>query len=170
MGPASVARVVGLSAILMMGSYLLSVTDFFHAAVYERHLPWIADGTAWLLGLLQLDAAAAGQDVVSDGVSVRIAPGCDAILPSAMLASLIVPFPAPWRWKLAGVLLGTALLVLLNFVRTASLVLVGVHYPEWLETMHVDVWQSAFVILTLGLFLTWMILSSRPGLAGQDGS
>lgn len=56
MGPSSVVRVVGLSALLMAGSYLLSVSDLFHDAVYERHLQWVADGTAWLLGLLQLEA------------------------------------------------------------------------------------------------------------------
>ena len=59
---------------------------------------------------------------------------------------------------------------LINFVRTTSLVLVGVHYPSWLQTAHVDIWQVAFVVLTLGLFLGWMILSSRRRLAGPDGS
>ena len=34
----------------------------------------------------------------------------------------------------------------------------------------VGVWQVTFVVLTLGLFLGWMILSSRPRLAGPDGS
>ena len=106
MGRSSVVRVVGLSALLMAGSYLLSVSDLFHDAVYERHLQWVADGTAWLLGLLQLEAESVGRSIVAHGLSVRIAPGCDAILPAAMLASLIVPFPASWRWKLAGVLLG----------------------------------------------------------------
>ncbi len=170
MGRSSVVRVVGLSALLMAGSYLLSVSDLFHDAVYERHLQWVADGTAWLLGLLQLEVESVGRSIVAHGISVRIAPGCDAILPAAMLASLIVPFPASWRWKLAGVLLGTAVLVLINFVRTTSLVLVGVHYPSWLQTAHVDIWQVTFVVLTLGLFLGWMILSSRPRLAGPDGS
>lgn len=93
--------------------------------------------------------------ISAKGPAIEIERGCDAIEPSALLASAVMASPVPFVSRLLAVGAGTALLMLLNLVRIISLYLFQVHYPAAFETMHLDVWQALFIILAIVLWGMW---------------
>jgi exosortase/archaeosortase family protein len=62
----------------------------------------------------------------------------------------------------AGILVGAVVLQVLNVVRVASLLLVGVHAPDAFQEAHVEVWQVGFLVATLVLWLVWLQWATRP--------
>ena len=68
-----------------------------------------------------------------------------------------VTFPAALVSKIPGMLLGTVCLMVLNLARIISLFYVRKHFPSVFEVMHVDVWQTLFVLLAILFWILWAI-------------
>ncbi len=150
---------------LLMG--LFSV--FFYGVLTDTRLfQWYlnvnASASALVLRLFGDDARATGDILqsVTTNASVQIRHGCDAILPAGLFVTAILAFPVALRLKWPGILLGTSILVSLNLVRIISLYLVRAHWPDWFHTMHVDVWQPAFIFFSLSFWILWALWATKP--------
>jgi exosortase/archaeosortase family protein len=59
--------------------------------------------------------------------------------------------------------MGLFILFLLNIVRIASLYIVGIHYPDLFESMHLAIWQVAFIFVAILLWFLWLrYVVSKP--------
>jgi exosortase/archaeosortase family protein len=127
----------------------------------------IAAGVLRLLG----EPATATQNQI-DGASadLGIGPGCDATEAWGLFACGILAFRAPVKSKLAGLVFGSIAIGALNVVRLLSLYAVQARWPQAFDVMHVDVWQTAFPLLVLGLWVAWALLATRraPGTAAPS--
>lgn len=129
-------------------------------------------------GFLRANAAAAGvilnavgEDVTVNGSSIRgnkpprfaieVARGCDAVEPLALFCSAVLASPVPWLARLIGILAGSLLLVILNFVRVVSLYWIGVHWRKAFDTMHLEVWQVLFILLAIVFWGIWATQVAR---------
>ncbi len=151
-------------ALLLVGFYALTFLPFLSAA----------DGFLPKLQVLNAKASAAVMNVFGEGAtvhemtinssrySVNIAHGCDAIEPLALFVAAVVAFPVAFRTKVPGLLIGAALLAVLNLIRIISLFYVGVHWRAGFELMHVDVWQPAFVVFSLFFWVVWALWATKP--------
>jgi exosortase/archaeosortase family protein len=107
-------------------------------------------------------ASRADGSILAAGATVLEArKGCDGITALLILATTMLAFPAPWPFRLVGLALGALAVFAVNAVRLASLLLVAVHWPDWLDFFHVDVWQPAMVFVAFGLFFLWGTLLAR---------
>jgi len=97
-----------------------------------------------------------GTDFSMAGVSFQIVPDCTPLMPTAALWIAIAAFPAPWRSRLGGLLVGAALLWLYNMVRILALIPVLAHKPELFEFIHVYLWQTATLLVVFSIFLLWL--------------
>jgi exosortase/archaeosortase family protein len=73
-----------------------------------------------------------------------------------LLLAAIVAFPAPFRKKLWGMVLGLACLVVANYARVVSLWFIGVHWPTGFDAAHFSVWPLLLICCAMGLFLRWL--------------
>ncbi len=139
---------------------------------FPSYLELNARVSATLIGWCGHQATCRGVSVSSreTGFSVQIRRGCDAIEPSAIFLAGVAAFPARWRRKLPGMLVGAVLLLALNFVRIVSLFFIGIHYPRVFHLMHVDVWQAVFIFLAIVLWIVWALWATRPETAVQDAA
>jgi exosortase/archaeosortase family protein len=86
-----------------------------------------------------------------------------------LFACAVLAFPAPWRRRIAGLLLGFAAIQLLNLVRVVSLFWIGAHKPALFSSSHTVLWQSAVVLCGVLLFLFYASLEQRRrSLAAKD--
>jgi len=102
-------------------------------------------------GSTQVDEA-----VISSGdVSFRVITECTSIVPTAILVSAIIGWPSLLREKLTGVVLGSAVLFLVNVVRIITLFYIGSASPWFLDIAHSFLWGALLVVLVVAIWLLW---------------
>lgn len=90
------------------------------------------------------------------GFSVRILDLCNGVEATLLLWVAMLAFPAPWRHRLWGLLLGTLGVQALNLLRIVSLVYLGVWKPTWFYWVHWYVWDALILVDVLLIFLLWL--------------
>ncbi|MEW6218763.1 MAG: exosortase H, partial [Thermodesulfobacteriota bacterium] len=142
--------------------------------------PWVeeinlltARLTGLSLGLLGLQALVRGVEVSAQGFAVRIITECSAAFVAVLFAAFVAAFPAPWKKRLAGLMLGIPFLFLLNQVRLLLVFLTGVHHPELFDHAHLYFGQVAMFLAVLLAALLWLrygvALTSLERIAGFAG-
>jgi exosortase/archaeosortase family protein len=92
---------------------------------------------------------------------MKIAVGCDGLQPIALYCFAVIASPIPWRFKLPGLLAGTVALLALNVVRIVTLFWTGIHAPRIFEMLHIDIWQTIFIIAALLLWILWALWAMK---------
>jgi exosortase/archaeosortase family protein len=77
-----------------------------------------------------------------------------------ILLACIVAFPASWRARGLGLILGALAVQILNAVRIITLYLLGAYHPRLFDLFHTAVWQIVIILAAIGFFLAW---SARVG-------
>ena len=153
-------KFVGLFVGLSVGFYL------FYCWL-RSHLVFLSEATATIAGFC---LSPWGINIVIDGAllsannfSLRVIDECTAVYSSMVYASAILAYPASWKSKGIG-LLGIPILYVLNLIRLVVLILVGIHYPDIFEFVHVYLWQGTFIIFIILIFLLWInIIVKKQG-------
>jgi exosortase/archaeosortase family protein len=72
-----------------------------------------------------------------------------------LLIAAVLPYPAGWRAKLAGVIGGVGLMYLLNQVRILVLVLSLHWHRDWFASLHGFIAPTCIVVIGGIYFLVW---------------
>jgi len=152
---------------LLMGAfYALLATTYFDRLLYSY-----LQANAWLSNaiLRGLGQPTHLNDVTiqSPSFAVAIRRGCDAVEPTWLFCAAVLSFKAPLVHKLFGILVGILLLQALNLVRIVTLFWIGLHLPSIFNSAHMEIWPTAFIVVTIVLFVTWIDWSGKklPGYA-----
>jgi len=111
--------------------------------------------TKGVLTLSGIPTQVAGTVVTTPLFSVAIQNNCNAIYETALFIAAVLSYPATWRERAWGALLGFVALYLLNLIRVLSLIYVGSHFRQYFDVSHVYIWQSLFIIFALSLWIFW---------------
>ena len=145
---------------LLVAFYLLVAWNPVNDAVIVPFTAAIARVSGVLLTSIGEKVSVQGTEIRSGLFAVQIENGCNGVEAALLFASAVLAFPAPWRRRLTGLLLGLVAIQALNFVRVVSLFWIGAHRPDLFSSSHTVVWQSAVVLASVLLFLLW---ASRIG-------
>ena len=154
---------VGLFVLLMVLFYAITFVPYLNRKILPALQVVNARASVGILNLFGEDAKAIDTQIISNRYSVNIKHGCDAIEPIALFVAAVLAFPSRFRAKFPGLLIGTFVLTLMNLVRIISLFYVGIYWNSAFETMHIDVWQPAFIVLSLFFWVVWALWATRPG-------
>lgn len=143
---------------VLMGLFYVFVvfTPFYKRDFLLFCLPFNAKVSGAILSFLGQDITVIGTSISSSGFAVRVDPGCDGIEPIALFVCAVMAFPAHFSRKIQGIIAGTLLLAILNFVRVVSLFSVGVYFPRAFMTMHIEVWQTLFILFAILFWILWL--------------
>lgn len=162
-----------IAMFLLWGMIFYAALYFLmQSQTYQSFLAFNARASAGLISLFHDDLRVQGP-MIATGASaprqftVQVAEGCDPLQPIIIFAAATLAMPVRWKWRLAGVLTGAAALLALNFVRIASLFMIGVARPDLFERMHLDVWQAGFVLIAFLLWGAWAHLAMRPAKSNE---
>ena len=119
-----------------------------------------AEATAWLVYLLmQLfsdDVARHGAALVYGGFSANVIIECVGTLEILIYLGAVLAYPATWRQRLPGLLLGPVFILAFNVVRLATLMVIGHYSQPIFEFFHVYLWQTTLILMIIALWLLWL--------------
>ncbi len=87
----------------------------------------------------------------------RIVEGCNAISVIILFASFIFGFSAKFKNTFLFILLGAALVFILNIFRIALLTIGLFHYPEYEEFLHNIIFPVVIYGVVFSLWIFWVI-------------
>jgi exosortase H (IPTLxxWG-CTERM-specific) len=91
-----------------------------------------------------------------NGFAVSIEAGCNGVEATIVLVSAIVAFPAPWRRKVLGLVIGVIAVQGLNILRVISLFYLGQWNFDVFEWAHLYVWQALIMLDVMIVWLLWV--------------
>lgn len=89
---------------------------------------------------------------------IRIVWGCSGIKEVIMTILVLTTARGQYRKKLWFIPISVSFILLLNFIRLASLTFLVHHYPEYFDIVHSIVFR---VVMYGGLFLVWLIWTEK---------
>jgi exosortase/archaeosortase family protein len=145
---------------LLVLLYVLLALPFFDRAlyVYLEANAWLANA---ILSALGEHTHVSEVTIQSPKFAMAIRRGCDAVEPTWLLCAAVVSFPAPLLHKLWAILAGIVLLQAMNLIRIISLYWIGIHWPAFFNSAHLELWPTAFIVVAIVFFVAWKDRSSR---------
>ena len=153
-------------SVLLIGLFTLEILQPAEKYVIIPFTSMIADISVWIVQVFDDNVIATG-NVIRDKVSgfgVRIERGCNGLEAVIILFSAIFAFPAPFKNKLIGFVIGFFAIQLLNLVRIISLYYLGQWNYTAFEWFHLYLWQALIILDALVVWLIWLrtLPGSRP--------
>ena len=97
-----------------------------------------------------------GPNVSYDGFTVQIIGECLGLYEIFIFTACVLAYPASWKERGQGLVLGTGLILAFNLVRIVALLFVGRHAPSLFEFFHLYFWQVTLVLLVGSAWLAWL--------------
>lgn len=159
-GPRSRGRVAStLAAVAAVGGAWIALL------LNETALGWVqrafAVATSAVLRAFGCATVAQGTTVVSAQFGISVVTACTGLFATGLYLIAVLLFPASWRARLSGCIVGVCVLFVVNVVRLVSLYYVGVHWPSVLDAVHQVVWQSLVIAIVVAMWLLWAGRASR---------
>jgi exosortase/archaeosortase family protein len=122
--------------------------------------------TAWTLGkllrLVPVSSGTGGADLVYAGpILFQIVTECTSLMPTLILWSAILAFPAPWRLRASGLILVAAGLWIYNLIRLLGLFVVKALWPTAYDAVHVYLWQTTTLAVVFAFFFLWLRMNLK---------
>ena len=102
-----------------------------------------------------------GMNIKSGGFSVGIAWGCEGVEGIFLIVAALTAYSMKRKWKVYGILSGTALLYALNIFRIIFLYYTVKYNPTLFDIMHVYVGQTFTIFFGVLFFVTWIYAFSN---------
>ncbi len=123
--------------------------------------PWtsfVASTSAGIIREFDGTASAYGNTLndTKTGFAVSIEAGCNGVEAMIVLLAAMLAFPASWKQKLAGIVMGMLAVQILNLARIVSLFYLGQWSVSAFEWAHLYLWQALIMLDVLIVWLVWM--------------
>jgi exosortase H (IPTLxxWG-CTERM-specific) len=138
-----------------IGLLLSTVLLPWYTALHQAMSVATAGVVHSIIGLLG-SSTRTGRFVTYDGFAVEIVGECLGLYEILIFAAAVLAYPATWRQRGQGLVLGTAIILVFNLVRIVALLLVGRHLPGLFEFFHLYFWQGTLVLLIAAAWLAWL--------------
>jgi exosortase family protein XrtM len=105
-----------------------------------------------------------GRIISSTGSNLHVTRGCEGIEMFLLLVAGIVAFPASWKQRVQGLLLGSILAYVLSVTRLTALHYILRYSPNAWEALHGLVMPLAPILLMALFFMRWSAHAARTPL------
>jgi len=146
---------LALFVVLLGGSFTLISVNWVNDHVIEPFTGGVAHLSGAALNLLGQHVALRGTVIQGPHFAVNIRNGCNGIEAMLIFLAAVLAFPAPWRWRLGGLVLGILAIQVVNLVRVVSLYLTGAYLPRLFDASHTVIWQSVVILFGVLLWIFW---------------
>ena len=153
-----VLRFISIFLLILIGLFTLEMLESVHAAViipFTNMLAWISaslivpfDDAVIFHGRILQDAGS--------GFAVSIESGCNGVEATIVLVAAVVAFPAPWRYRLAVIVLGFIAIQVMNIGRIVSLFYLGQWNLDVFTWIHLYLWPVLIMLDVLIVFMLYL--------------
>ena len=99
------------------------------------------------------------------GVALDVEAGCNGVEASIILLAAMLAFPATWRARLVGILIGLLSIHAVNILRIVSLFYIGQWNMTAFDWAHLYIWQALIMLDVFVVFLLWLRYVLKSGKA-----
>lgn len=144
--------------------YVLSTeVDAFVTVVVEPITAGVTAASAWLISLFEAGVQASGSSITGPLFSVNILHGCNGTTPAAMIVAGVLAYPATWKARAFGLLVGSAWVQVVNLLRIVLLYELGrFGFVAAFESVHLYVAQIVVILATAAFWLYWIGRFATP--------
>ncbi len=128
----------------------------------------VAKASGWSLNAIGQGIQMQGTVIRNERFAVNIMNGCNGVETMIIFLAAVIAFPAPWKARLIGLVLGSLAIQGVNLLRVVSLFLTGAYFPEFFDSSHTVIWQSIVILFGVVLWIFWANRFALPPKA--DGS
>ncbi|HEY0782307.1 MAG TPA: exosortase H [Thermoanaerobaculia bacterium] len=146
---------LALFVVLLGASFTLVSVNWVNDHVIEPFTAGIASVSGVVLNAFGQHVHLDGTVIQGPSFAVNIRNGCNGVEAMLIFLAAVLAFPAPWRSRLLGLVLGIAAIQVVNLVRVVALYLTGVYFPKLFEASHTVVWQTIVILCGVLLWLFW---------------
>jgi exosortase H (IPTLxxWG-CTERM-specific) len=144
-----------LFALLLGGGFTLISVNWVNDHVIEPFTAGVAQVSGVALNLLGQHVQMQGTILKNPRFAVNIRNGCNGVEAMLIFLAAVLAFPAPWRSRLAGLVLGIVAIQLVNLVRVVALFLTGAYFPRFFDASHTVIWQTIVILFSVVLWILW---------------
>ncbi len=98
---------------------------------------------------------------IGESAGIYLADGCSGIAAIGLFIGFVIAYPGAWIPRFAFILAGIGIIYLVNIVRTVTLVIVQVRWPEMFGVTHDYSTTAIFYLVIFGLWIIWANMSDR---------
>ncbi len=143
--------------LLIVGAIIYPHLSIVYAEELSGFMAITADICGGLLGIFSDTVTVSDRYMSCKGFTVEIIEECTGMFEMLIFLVALLSYPADWRSKLIGVILGLPVLYLFNVLRIAALTLVGVYSPGLFDFMHLYFWQGTLILMITTVWVLWIL-------------
>ncbi len=151
-------RFLSVFILILAGGFTLLSVNAVNDRLIEPFTAGVARASGVALNLLGQGIEMQGTVIRNRAFAVNIKNGCNGVETMIIFLSAVLAFPASWKARAVGLVLGLFAIQLINLVRVVALFLTGAYFPQFFDSSHTVVWQT--VVILFGVFL-WIFWADR---------
>ena len=144
-----------LFVVILGGGFTLISLNQVNDHVIEPFTAQIAKASGITLDLIGQDITMRGTVIRSDRFAVNIRNGCNGVETMIIFVAAVLAFPAPWRARAIGLVLGIFAIQVVNLIRVVALFLTGAYFPKLFDSSHTVIWQTIVILCGVLLWIYW---------------
>lgn len=117
---------------------------------------WTAHITSFISHLSGMEASVDGSALSMETMDFEVIHECTGVFAMMVYVSAIVAYPAGWRQRGLGLLVGIPVIFGVNIARMVVLVYVAISHEAWFDYVHSYLWQGTFIIFVILVWLLWI--------------
>ena len=116
----------------------------------------LAQAAVWLAHVVESTSSVLKDQIQVGAMSLDVNYECTGVYVLLILFTFLFAYPASWRSRISGVIVGVVALTAINIFRISVLVRVAEIEPELFGYFHEYVWQGVFLILVIAYAMAWV--------------
>ncbi len=150
-------RILFLAVFLLIlaGGFSLLSVNAVNDRVVEPFTAGVARTSGTVLNLIGQSTQMRGTIIENGRFAVNIKNGCNGVETMTIFLAAVFAFPASFRARAIGLVLGLLAIQLVNLVRVVALFLTGAYFPRFFDHSHTVLWQTLVVASGILLFIFW---------------
>jgi archaeosortase B (VPXXXP-CTERM-specific) len=147
--------------VIFFGLLIILTTTFpFLSDKFNPQLSWLmavtADLTGLVLRLFGLTVNISGRVVSLSNFSMEVVGECTGLYEMLIFLAAMISYPASYKKKLIGAVLGLPLLYVINIIRMIFIAVIGNWSPKSFDFMHLYFWQVAMILIIVSVWVLWI--------------
>ena len=116
----------------------------------------VVDISTWLIRLIGIEVTAQGAFLHLQSAIMEVKFGCNGLEAILLYVAAVLAFPASWRERVIGIVVGSTVLQILNIMRIAWLAWVLEYQRGMFAIMHEYITQSIMIALAFIIFIIYL--------------
>ena len=148
--------------LILGGGFTLLSLNRVNDRFVEPFTAGVARASGATLNLLGQEVEMRETFITSPRFAVNIRNGCNGVETMIIFLAAVLAFPASWKARAIGLVLGLIAIQLVNLIRVVALFLTGAYFPQLFDSSHTVVWQSVVILFGVFLWIFWAHRFAAP--------